>query len=66
MSAKIVRFERELDKVKSKRAKSATNMRKKSDIAVDKYCAENPLILPPGVKVHRLFYDKGQPLPDEM
>lgn len=64
--SKAVRFQRELDAVKSKRSKTVSKQRKKTDIAVDKYCEENPLNLPPGVKVHRLFYDKGETMPDAL
>jgi hypothetical protein len=64
--SKIVKFHKELDRVRSKKAKSGSKQRKKTDIAVDTYCTNNPLDLPSGVKVHRLFYDKGEPMPSAL
>lgn len=66
MSNKVVRFNRELDQVKSKRSKDPTPQRKRTDILVDKYCSEHPLDLPKGVTVHKLFYGKGEKMPDQL
>lgn len=66
MVNKVVRFQKELDRQKSKKAKAAPRQRKKSDLLVEQFCKEHPLDLPQGVEVHRLFFDKGEAMPPEM
>lgn len=58
--SKIVNFERSLDNAKRKRKPKPESQYRKGDMKVIEYCAENPLNLPPGVEVHKLFYPKGE------
>lgn len=67
MTKKVVNFERSLDNVKRKRKGSENSPRyKKGDLSVMQYCSENPLSLPQGVEVHKIFYPKGEQQPLEM
>lgn len=63
-SRKVVAFKRELESVKAPKARKT--QRKQSDLKVEAYCKTHPLDVPDGVQIHKLFYDKNEPMHPDM